>query len=153
MYELFGGFLVAYTLKLLKPSGASLVSLGILSSTTWCLNTSGPSTETAPERGVEVTGYPAIFKKIAQWCQPGTRLILDHDTIPYLKMKRNFIHTLFSGTPLFWGSGYQNNENINISNIYKHKLFTGHKWFLTSKQKGTLDYDTVSVVIFPIMFP
>ena len=85
MYELFWWFWVAYTLKLLKPWGASLASLGVLSN---------------------------IFTKIAQGCQPGTRwagtrLILNHDTIPYLKMKRNFIHTLFLGTPFFWGSGYQ----------------------------------------------
>ncbi len=65
-------FWVAYTLKLLKPSGASLASLGVT--------------------------------KIAQGCQSATRLILNHDTIPYLKMKRNFIHTLFSGTPpSLWG--------------------------------------------------
>ncbi len=44
----------AYTLKLLKPLGASLASLGVLST------------------------------KIAEGCQPGTRLILNHDTIPYL---------------------------------------------------------------------
>ncbi len=69
MYEIFWWFWVAYTLKLLKPSDASLASLGILST------------------------------KIVQGCQPGTCLILNHDTIPYLKMKRNFIHTLVWGTP------------------------------------------------------
>ncbi len=83
MYELFLWFGIADSLKLLKPSGAGVASLGILSNSTWCT-------------------------KIAQGCQPGTRLILNHDTIPYLKIKRNFIHTLFWGTPpLFWGSGYQ----------------------------------------------
>ncbi len=61
-------------LKLLEPSGAGLAPLGILSNT-----------------------------KIAQGCQPGTRLILNHDTIPYLKMKRNIIHTLFWGTPPILG--------------------------------------------------
>ncbi len=78
MYELFWWFLIDYTLKLLKPSGASLASLGILSSTTWC-----------------PTGRPAILQNYS------TRLILNHDTIPYLKIKRNFIHTLFRGTPSF----------------------------------------------------
>ena len=64
IYELFGWFWVAYTLKLLKPSGASLASLGVLSSRTWCLN----------------TWTSGNITKIAQGCQP---LILNHDTIPY----------------------------------------------------------------------
>ncbi len=53
--------------------------------------------------------------KNAQGCQLGTLLILNHDSIPYLKMKRNFIHTLFWGTPLFWGSGYQTIMDFRIS--------------------------------------
>ncbi len=85
---------IAYTLKLLKPLGAGLAPLGILRNTTW---TSGDIT------------------KIAQGCQAGTRLILNHETIPYLKMKRNFIHTLFWGTPLFWGSVYQTILTFNVA--------------------------------------
>ena len=78
MYELFWWFWVAYTLKLLKTSGASL--------------------------GFKLfykSGFGFGFG-FEDWAGFGFGFGFEHRWIcPSL------IHNLFLGTPLFWGSGYQ----------------------------------------------
>ncbi len=79
----------------------------------------------------------AYITKITQGCQPGTHLILNHDTIPYLEMKRNFMHTLFLGTPLFWGSGYQTTFiEINLACSSTSIQYIDFVWYLLLKIAG-----------------
>ena len=56
---------------------------------------------------------------------PCLNIFPDFPDIPEIKwgddhgwnMKSNFIHTLFLGTPLFWGSGYQTTYKGDFENF------------------------------------
>ncbi len=52
--------------------------------------------------------YSYTVKLLKPWDATLASLgVSNHDTIPYFKMKGNFVHILFWGSPLFWGFCYQ----------------------------------------------
>ncbi len=169
MYELFWWFWVDYTLKLLKPSGDSLASLAFWVAPPDVRTPQDPRLrqflwksalwQNSSREGGRGDWTSDNITKIAQGCQPGTRLILNYDTIPYWKMKRNFMHTLFWGTPLFWGSGYQTISNhsskIIMSTCFILKHGTGldrESAHLLRLNIGKLKYGTATNPVVNVKF-